>query len=259
MYALGVVVWEMMTRRVPGCSATSPAPRWWTPSCEGASDCRCPRNRPEARRRARARGRPDGTDRARRRSRTPSEPRGGGGGRKGAFAAAAPIADARGREVVAALGEARAEDEERGDLPEADAASDAFAWRGEAEAGRRDRHRGLPEKKRLLPTREGVGSSDGRRRATSNGATERRPRTTTRSKPPRGSGTSAASRRVDRARIPRVGSAPRARTTRRRSPRTSPRRFTRTSPPPRRTRRRGRRRSRRSARSARRWSARRRS
>ena len=126
-----------------------------------------------------------------------------GWGEEGAFAAAAPIADARGREVVAALGEeARAEDEERGGpsrrrTPRATRSPRARARLKRARA--RPTPRPPRRKKRLLLRRERAWDlPTGRRRATSNGATERRPRTTTRSKPPpRGLRDLRASRRVD--------------------------------------------------------------
>ena len=120
VYALGVVVWEMMTRRVPWVlgdvsraevvdavvrrGERLPLPEGIDPKLAAALESAWA---PDPR-----------TDRARRRSRTPSGPRGRRGGAKGRVRRRRALADARGREVVAALGEeARAEDEGEGGLP----------------------------------------------------------------------------------------------------------------------------------------------
>ncbi len=167
VYALGVVVWEMMTRRVPWVlgdvsraevvdavvrrGERLPLPEGIDPKLAAALESAWaprPADRPSAAAIADAL-RAAGAE---------------GWGEEGAFAAAAPLADARGREVVAALGEeARAEDEERGPFPEADAASDASAASAsEAEAGPSETDTSAAEKKTPpASTREGVGSSDG--------------------------------------------------------------------------------------------------
>ena len=172
VYALGVVVWEMMTRRVPWVlgdvsraevvdavvrrGERLPMPEGIDPKLAAALESAWaprPADRPSAAAIADAL-RAAGAE---------------GWGEEGAFAAAAPIADARGREVVAALGEeARAEEEERGGaFPEADAASDASAASAsEAEAGPSETDTEASPEKKTPPasTREGVGSSDGEKK-----------------------------------------------------------------------------------------------
>ena len=171
VYALGVVVWEMMTRRVPWVlgdvsraevvdavvrrGERLPMPEGIDPKLAAALESAWaprPADRPSAAAIADAL-RAAGAE---------------GWGEEGAFAAAAPLADARGREVVAALGEeARAEDEERGGaFPEADAASDASAASAsEAEASASEADVSAAEKKTPpASTREGVGSSDGEKK-----------------------------------------------------------------------------------------------
>ena len=235
VYALGVVVWEMMTRRVPWVlgdvsraevvdavvrrGERLPMPEGIDPKLAAALESAWaprPADRPSAAAIADAL-RAAGAE---------------GWGEEARSPPPRPSPTPEGARWSPPLGEeARAEDEERGGpsrrrTPRATRSPRARARLKRARA--RPTPRPPRRKKRLLLRRERAWDlPTGRRRATSNGATERRPRTTTRSKPPpRGAPRPprVASRR--RARIPRVGSAPRARApTRRRSPRTSPRRL----------------------------------